>query len=69
MALVDGRKRIQITLGEKTLENLEAYCERSGMSRSSYIEYVIASSLDTATEMKRNIEAAMTQVVRSEIQE
>ena len=69
MTQVDGRKRIQITLGEKTLQNLESYCERSGMSRSSYIEYVIASSLDTATEMKRNIEAAMTQVVRSEIQE
>ena len=61
MAIKEGRKRIQITLSEKTLENLDDYCELSGMARNSYLEYVIASSLETASQLKDKISAVMAQ--------
>lgn len=64
MAIKEGRKRIQITLSEKTLENLDAYCQQSGMARNAYLEYIIASSLDTATQLKDRISAALSMQVK-----
>lgn len=45
------KTRVQVTLGSKTLEMLDAYCERTGMTRSGYIAYVTSSSLDTAAQL------------------
>lgn len=57
--LAAGRKRLQITLGERTVERLDEYCANTGMSRSAYIEYVIASGLDSAMQMQAAVNAAL----------
>lgn len=46
MAIADSKSRIAITLDKGVLERLDAYCARSGMSRSQYISYCVAHTLD-----------------------
>lgn len=50
--LAKGKKRIQITLSEKLLGRLDEYCERTGISRSAYISYVVGSSIDTSDALR-----------------
>lgn len=47
LSTAEGKKRIQVTFSEALIERLDAYCERTGMSRSAYITYAVASTLDS----------------------
>lgn len=42
----DGKKRVQVTFAESVLERLDEFCAETGMTRSAYIGYVVATSLD-----------------------
>lgn len=46
MATAEGKTRVQVTLGNEVLEKLDEFCRRTGMSRSSYISYIVATTLD-----------------------
>lgn len=45
MAIAEGKKRVQVTFGDEVLEKLDAFCKETGMTRSSYITYIVATSL------------------------
>lgn len=51
MAIADSKSRIAITLDKGVLERLDAYCKRSGMSRSQYISYCVAHQLEVEDRM------------------
>lgn len=46
MAIAQGKTRVQVTFGDEVLEKLDAFCKQTGMNRSSYITYIVATSLD-----------------------
>lgn len=46
MAVKEGRTRIQVTFGDEVLRKLDAFCDRTGMTRSSYITYIVGTSLE-----------------------
>lgn len=47
MAIPEDKARVAITLGKPLLARLDAYCERTGMTRSAYVTYALAHQLDT----------------------
>ena len=51
MAISSDKTRISVTIGNDLLENLDAYCKRTGLTRSAYISYVVASSLDASSQL------------------
>lgn len=60
MAIADNKARITITLGKGVLDRLDAYCERSGMSRSQYISYCVAHQLDTENQAMDTVMGAVS---------
>jgi metal-responsive CopG/Arc/MetJ family transcriptional regulator len=62
MAIAEDKARIAITLGKGVLERLDAYCKRSGMSRSQYISYAVAHQLDTETQVVDYVNGAIGQM-------
>lgn len=46
MAVAEGKTRVQVTFGNEVLAKLDDFCKRTGMTRSSYITYIVATSLD-----------------------
>lgn len=46
MAVKEGKTRVQVTFGDEVLNKLDAFCKKTGMNRSSYITYIVATSLD-----------------------
>lgn len=48
MSTQEGKKRVQVTLSNALIDRLDAYCGRTGITRSAYIAYVVGTSLDTA---------------------
>lgn len=59
MAIAKDKSRIAITLGTGVLERLDAYCKRTGMSRSQYISYVVAHQLDAETQTLEYVQGAV----------
>lgn len=45
MAIAEGKKRVQVTFGDDVLKRLDKFCSETGMTRSSYITYIVATSL------------------------
>ena len=45
MTIAEGKSRVTITLGNELLGKLDDYLRTTGMSRSSYISYVVATQL------------------------
>lgn len=61
MTVKDGRTRVQVTFGDEVLRRLDAFCDRTGMTRSSYITYIVGTSL----EQYENLSKAAIQGVQS----
>ena len=68
MAIADSKSRVAITIDKGVLERLDAYCARSGMSRSQYISYCVAHQLEVedrmtsgVMDMAREMLASMTE--------
>ena len=47
MAVKNGKTRVQITLSDNLAEKLEKLCERTGMTKSSFVSYTVAMALDS----------------------
>lgn len=46
MIMVDEKKRVQISFGKELLARMDDFCNRTGMTRSSYVSYVVGTNLD-----------------------
>lgn len=55
MAIADTKTRVAITIDKGVLERLDAYCKRSGMSRSQYISYCVAHQLELENRMTSGV--------------
>lgn len=55
MAISADKTRIAVTIGKDLLDALDTYCKRTGLSRSAYISYVVASSLDASSQLVTKI--------------
>lgn len=51
MAIGAEKSRITVTMGNDLLDALDEYCKRTGISKSAYISYVVAASLDTSNQL------------------
>lgn len=47
MATKDTNVRLQLTISKKVADRLDSFCETSGMTRSQYVTYILATSLDS----------------------
>lgn len=55
MAVADSKTRVAITIDRAVLDRLDAYCKRSGMSRSQYISYCVAHQLEVEERMTNGV--------------
>lgn len=55
MAIADSKSRVAITIDKGVLERLDAYCKRSGMTRSQYISYCVAHQLEVEDRMTSGV--------------
>lgn len=47
MAVSRNKTRVQITLTDEVATRLNELCERTGMTKSSFINYTVAMALDS----------------------
>jgi metal-responsive CopG/Arc/MetJ family transcriptional regulator len=73
MAIAENKTRVAITIDKGVLERLDAYCARSGMSRSQYISYCVAHQLEAeervtsgVMDMAREILTSMAEGLKAE---
>ena len=66
MAKGEKKVRVNITMDEGVLERLDAQCDRMGMSRSAYITYVVASSLDSSNQLLSGLTETMAGIFAKE---
>lgn len=57
--------RIQFTLPASLIEAIDDYCARAHMLRSTYVEYTLASSLNSATELTNGLVGTLSGLVES----
>lgn len=61
MSIADGKTRVMVTFDNKVLSDLDGYCKKVGMNRSSYISLVVATALE---QEKRSPMGAISNSVR-----
>lgn len=59
MATGEGRRRIQITLSEKVLDEIDRLCEESGMARGTWIEYTLTMGIHSYGQLIDGLSHAM----------
>ena len=62
MAIPEDKTRVGITMGNDLLARLDAYCDRTGMTRSGYIAYAVAHQLDTETQTMDYVQGAIGKI-------
>ena len=65
MAVPEDKARIAITLGKSLLARLDAYCDRTGMTRSGYIAYALAHQLDAETQVYDTVNDSISRLFGS----
>lgn len=55
----ENKTRITITIGKEVLEKLEKYCIRLGITKSAYIAYIVATTLDTQEQLMQGVTSGM----------
>ena len=63
----EKKVRVNITMDEGVLEKLDEQCKRMGMSRSAYITYTVASSLDSSKQLLSGITDAMASLMAQKV--
>jgi metal-responsive CopG/Arc/MetJ family transcriptional regulator len=61
MAVASERKRVQVTLSKKVLEEIDKLCAESGMSRSAWIEYTLTMGIHSYDKLISGLSQAMAQ--------
>lgn len=57
----DERARVQLTMSPQLLARIDAYCERIGVSRSAWIQTVLAERLDQLDAVRATGEVVKSQ--------
>ena len=60
MAVKTGKTRVQITLSEDLAQRLEELCDRTGMTKSSFVSYTVAMALDSYNGMLEKMAKAVS---------
>lgn len=55
--MAEERQRIQMTISPKLLSRIDAYCEHIGVSRSAWVQTVLAERLDQIDARRSSIDA------------
>lgn len=63
MAIARNKERVTITIDKGVLSRLDAYCERSGMSRSQYVSYCVAHQLDSEQQIADGVMDAAREIL------
>lgn len=63
MAIPEDKARVAITMSREVLDRLDNYCRRSGMTRSGYVNWVVAHQLDVEEQMVSATQSAMQQIL------
>lgn len=53
----EERQRIQMTISPRLLARIDAYCDRIGVSRSAWVQTVLAERLDEIDARRTSIDA------------
>ena len=61
MAVAENRKRVQVTLSRKVLDEIDRLCEESGMSRSAWIEYTLTMGIHSYDKLISGLSQAMAE--------
>lgn len=61
MAIGEGRKRMQITLDEDLVNEIDAVCKKAHMSRSAWIEYTLGMAINSYRDLIDSMRDAMAQ--------
>lgn len=61
MAIGEGRKRMQITLDEDLVNEIDAVCKKVHMSRSAWIEYTLGMAINSYRDLIDSMRDAMAQ--------
>lgn len=61
MATGRGRARLQITLDQGLLDEIDLVCEKAHMSRSSWIEYTLSMAIQAYGDLIEGLSGAMSQ--------
>lgn len=59
MAIPEDKMRVGITLSKALVARLDAYCERTGMTRSAFISYALSHQLDTEAQAMSYVQSAI----------
>lgn len=59
MAVASDRKRVQVTLSRKVLDDIDKLCRESGMSRSAWIEYTLTMGVHSYERILDGLSQAM----------
>ena len=59
----EGKKRVQITLGDELLEKLDEFCSHTGMSRSAFIASCVAERLDTQRRVYEMLSKSLSGII------
>lgn len=55
--MTEERQRIQMTISPRLLTRIDAYCDRIGVSRSAWIQTVLAERLDSIDAQRTSTDA------------
>lgn len=61
VAVAENRKRVQVTLSRKVLDEIDKVCEESGMSRSTWIEYTLTMGIHSYDKLISSLSQAMAE--------
>jgi metal-responsive CopG/Arc/MetJ family transcriptional regulator len=61
MAVKKGKTRVQITLNDEVVKKLDELCDRTGMTKSSFVSYTVAMALDSYNGMLEKMAQAVAE--------
>lgn len=66
MATGEATRRVQFTLPATLVDAIDEYCEKAHMSRSTFVEYTLASSINSTNRLLEGVASKMTASVVEE---
>lgn len=66
MATGEATRRVQFTLPAALVDAIDRYCEMAHMSRSTFVEYTLASSINSTERLLEGVTSKMTASVVEE---
>lgn len=66
MAKGEETRRVQFTLPASLVDAIDNYCERSRMSRSTFVEYTLASALSVTDKLVEGVVAGVSDKMTGE---